>query len=252
MSEVSSDMSFAEQLEAHFKRCRDMEAPFNERLSAFADAVRAMSPSFAEAVDRLVRRLTDMGAGVAAPEPGEPMPPFFLPDENGALVSLDDILTRGPAVVVFHRGHWCPYCRISASVLAEAHKEFAAAGGQVVAITPDKQPFTRTLKEEARAPFPFLTDLDNGYALSLNLAIWVGEEMEKMIGDAGWALPRYQGSPGWMLPVPATFVVGQDGIVKARFVDPDYRRRMAVEDILKALRADLSAAAATSPRSAGD
>jgi len=77
--------------------------------------------------------------------------------------------------------------------------------------------------------------MDNGYALSLNLAIWVGAEMQKLMADLQ-DLPAYQGNSSWMLPIPATFVVGQDGRVKARFVDPDYRKRMAIEDPLAAIR----------------
>ena len=52
----------------------------------------------------------------------------------------------------------------------------------------------------------------------------------------GRTLPDYQGNDTWMLPIPATFVVGRDGLVKARFVDPDFRRRMAVEELIAALK----------------
>jgi peroxiredoxin len=78
--------------------------------------------------------------------------------------------------------------------------------------------------------------MDNGYALSLNLVVWVGAEMERMIASAGRDIPSYQGNTSWMLPIPATFVVGMDARIKARFVDPDYRKRMAVEALLTALR----------------
>jgi peroxiredoxin len=77
--------------------------------------------------------------------------------------------------------------------------------------------------------------MDNGYALSLNLAIWLGAEMQKMMAGRQ-DLPAFQGNSSWMLPIPATFVVGRDGIIRARFVDPDYRKRMAVDDLLKALK----------------
>jgi peroxiredoxin len=226
----------AEALEEAFQHCRDMDASLNERLQALADAVRTLSPTFADAVDRLVSRLEQSGAGASAPGPGDPMPPFVLPDDKGRLVSLEQLLRTGPAAVVFHRGHWCPYCRISADALAQAQKEVQDKGGQIVAIMPDREEFAAELKSESEAPFPILTDVDNGYALSLNLAIWVGAEMERMIAQAGWNLPDYQGNEAWMLPIPATFVVGTDGKVKARFVDPDYRRRMAIEDMLEALR----------------
>jgi peroxiredoxin len=78
--------------------------------------------------------------------------------------------------------------------------------------------------------------MDNGYALSLNLAIWVGAEVQELMAAGGRDLPRYQGNDSWMLPLPASFVVDADGIVRARFIDPDYRKRMAIEDLLQAVR----------------
>ena len=118
----------------------------------------------------------------------------------------------------------------------EAHEQIARDGGQIVAVMPDLQEFAAEFKAEARAPFPVLTDVDNGYALSLNLAIWVGEEMARALASIGRSLPKYQGNDSWTLPIPATFVVGMDGRVKKRFVDPDYRRRMAIDDLIAALR----------------
>ena len=79
--------------------------------------------------------------------------------------------------------------------------------------------------------------MDNGYAMSLNLAIWVGEEMKRLMAQSGWNLPNYQGNDAWILPIPATFIVASDGRVTARFVDPDYRKRMPMEDMLDALKA---------------
>jgi len=223
-------------LEEAFRDCRDMEASLGERLDSFARAVRTLSPPFADAVDRLVTRLQKSGAGQNAPQVGEPMPPFYLPDEAGRLVSLDRLLSEGPVAVTFHRGHWCPYCRLNTKALAQAQTEIERNGGQIVAIMPDRQQFAESFKTESQARFPILTDLDNGYALSLNLVIWVGSEMERMIASAGRDIPNYQGNTSWMLPIPATFVVGTDARIKVRFVDPDYRKRMAVETLLTALR----------------
>jgi peroxiredoxin len=226
----------AESLEEAFQHCCEMDASLADRLRALANAVQTLSPPFAETVDRLVSRLQQSDAGATAPRPGDPMPPFVLPDEKGHLVNLDNLLSSGPVAVTFHRGHWCPYCRINTDALAKAQKEIAAEGGQVIAVMPDRQQFAAAFKSELNASFPVLTDLDNGYALSLNLVIWVGEEMAQFISAAGWDIPRFQGNASWMLPIPATFVVGQDGRVKARFVDPDYRKRMAIADLTSALR----------------
>jgi peroxiredoxin len=224
-----------EDLEEAFKRIRGMDASLGEQLRIFSESARERRPDFAEAIDRLVDRLRQNGAGENSPKPGEPMPTFYLPDESGHMVGLDQMLAKGPVAVTFHRGHWCPYCRININALAQAHQSIASEGGQVVAIMPDRQKFASELKVKGQIPFPILTDMDNGYALSLNLAIWLGAEMQKMMAGRQ-DLPAFQGNSSWMLPIPATFVVGRDGIIRARFVDPDYRKRMAIEDLLKALK----------------
>jgi peroxiredoxin len=226
----------AAALEAAFQQAREMDASLGERLACIARVVRSLSPPFAEAVDRLVERLNQVDAGSSAPQPGETMPPFLLPDERGHLVSLDALLSKGPTAIVFNRGHWCPYCRLNTNALAKAQEELRTEGGHIVAIVPEGQRYAGRLKSEAKADFPILTDLDNGYALSLDLAIWVGEEMRRLIGAAGWDLPAYQGNETWILPIPATFVVDTEGIVTACFVDPDYRKRMAIDDLIAALR----------------
>ena len=226
----------SELLEEAFVKCRDMDASLAERLQAFAEAVRDLGPIFKSSVDDLVTMLSAHEVGEAAPKPGDKMPDFVLPDERGQLVSLDQLLKKGPVAVTFHRGHWCPYCRINTKALAEAQGQIAAAGGQVAAIMPDREHFTAELKAASEAPFPILTDIDNGYAMSLNLAFWVGDEMQKLMCQAGWDVAPSQGSDTWLLPIPATFVVGTNGEVKARFVDPDYRKRMTIEDLLAALK----------------
>jgi peroxiredoxin len=207
----------------------------HEQLRTFAETTRRERPEFAAAVDRLVERLRRYGAGESAPQIGEPMPPFVLPDHTSQMVSLEELLDRGPAAVTFHRGHWCPYCRININALAQAHKEIAADGGQIVAIMPDRQKFVGELKTQSNVPFPILTDMDNGYALSLNLAIWVGQEVQKMM-EGLRDLPTFQGNSSWMLPIPATFVVGRDGLIRARFIDPDYRKRMMIVNMIAALQ----------------
>ena len=224
-----------EELEQAFQRIGAMDASLDEQLKAFSDAVRRKRPQFAEAVDRLVGRLRESGAGTSAPQPGELMPPFHLPDENGHIVSLDRLLAKGPVAVTFHRGHWCPYCRINIKALTQTQEKIASEGGQIVAIMPDRQQFVSELKSAAKVPFTILTDMDNGYALSLNLAIWLGAEMQKMLTGLR-DLPSFQGNNSWILPIPATFVIAKDGLIRARFVDPDYRKRMAVDDLLAALK----------------
>src|SRR6516162_6981512 len=220
-----------ETLDDAFRRLRDLDVSLQEQLRTFAETTRRERPNFAAAVDRLVNRLRQYGAGESAPQVGESMPSFVLPDETAQLVSLDELLNRGPVAATFHRGHWCPYCRINISALVKAHREVLASGGQIVAIMPDRQKFVAEFKLQSKVPFPILTDMDNGYALSLNLTIWMGAEMQGMMEDR-LDLPAFQGSDSWMLPIPATFVVGRDGLIRARFIDPDYRNRMMISESL--------------------
>jgi len=231
-----TERALSHALEEAFIRCRDLEAPLADRLQAFTNEVRRLRPDFAATVDALVGRLADINAGATAPKVGEPMPGFVLPDEHGRLVKLDDLLGEGPVAIAFHRGHWCPYCRINIDALARAEAEIAAEHRHIAAIVPDRQRFAAWLKSDAKAPFPVLTDMDNGYAISLGLAIWVGDKVKPMMIGSGSGPSVSQGNDNWMLPIPATFVVGTDGIVRARFVDPDYRMRMAIDDMLAALR----------------
>jgi peroxiredoxin len=225
----------AEHLRHAFQHCREMEGTLGERLQAYAAAGRDFFPAYSEAVDRLVARVQENGGGENAPRAGEVMPPFVLPDETGRLVSLQSLTSAGPAVVMFYRGHWCPYCRLNVSAVINAQSQIEALGGRIVAIMPETQKYAQEFKSEAGAPFPVLTDLDNGYALSLNLAMWLGTEIKQLLSYID--LADFHGNEGWVLPIPATFVVGRDGLVKARFVDPDFRKRMEIDDLLAAVRA---------------
>ena len=125
-------------LDAAFWRVRDLDLSLQQQLRALSGTLRRESPEFAAAVDRLVTRLRHYGAGEAAPKIGDSMPPFVLPDEGEQRVSLEELLDRGPVAVIFHRGHWCPYCRININALVEAHKALPA-NAEIVAIMPDRQ-----------------------------------------------------------------------------------------------------------------
>jgi peroxiredoxin len=225
----------ATELQRAFQEARDLEGSMSDRLGRFAAAVRRHNPAFNAAVERLIARLLAHQAGQGAPKAGDVMPPFVLPDDAGRMVSLAELLVNGPAVVTFHRGHWCPYCRISIRTLAQAQDRIATRGARMVAIVPERQGFAAEMRSEAGARFPILIDMDNGYAMSLNLAIWVGAELRDYMSSIGRNLPEYQGNDSWTLPIPATFVVGQDGRVNAAFADPDFRQRMTVEQLLAAL-----------------
>ncbi|MFT3732112.1 MAG: peroxiredoxin-like family protein [Hyphomicrobium sp.] len=220
-------------LEDAFRRICASEIPLSERLNAFSEAVRRFSLPFANVYDDLVIRIRSGDAGFSVPKTGERMPPFALPDRENRLLTLDDLLREGPAVVSFNRGHWCEYCLIELAALRGTLNEFARRGARVVSIMPEIQTYISEMAD--RDAFTILSDIDNGYALELGLAIWLGDDVRKLYLEHGLELQKYNANDTWFLPIPATFVIGEDGIIIDRFVDPDFRNRMEIANILSAL-----------------
>ena len=200
---VASQSSLAEAFEAICV----MDAPLNARLAAYAEKLRELNFPFAEAYDELVGRLLVGEIGTASPKVGDSMPLFVLPGRCGHLVGLQDLLQKGPVVISFNRGHWCPFCRIELRTITRHHAEIAAIGGQVVSIIPDRQQFLGQLHKDTDDELTILTDVDNGYALSLGLVLWLGDRLKTLMKGRGHRLETYQGNDGWFVPLPATFVV---------------------------------------------
>jgi peroxiredoxin len=212
-------------LDDAFKKICAMEVPLGERLARFTAAVAEHGRPFALAYDNLVAQIGKAAAGATAPALGEPMPPFLLPDHTASLTSLDELLSNGPVVVSFNRGHWCEYCQLELRAFAAAHEEFAAAGAKVVSIMPERGEYTRTVRA-----------MTNG-ALNVGIVMWLGDEVCSLYKKFGLAIDRYQGNATWFVPIPATFVLNRNGTIVGRKVDPDFRHRMDIEEILQALGA---------------
>ena len=229
--------SVEEILQSALEDLLGADAPLAERLDTYARVLHQYNRPFAESVDRLVQRLTQVGAGSSAPAVGDRMPDFLLPDDDGRLVSLQSLLGRGPLVLAFRRGHWCPYCLLSTNALARVQTAIARSGARLAVVTPEREAFGKLLKLRTQAQFQVFSDIDNGYALSIGLAIAVGDEMREAMGGRGRDLGVYQGNDAWVLPIPATYVIDSTGVVAFRHVDADYRRRADVEAILAAIDA---------------
>lgn len=104
-----------------------------------------------------------------------------------------------------------------------------------MSIVPETATFSSRIVETNGLSFPVLSDLDHAIALQLGLAVWTGEELNTLYRSRGIDLERFQANAAALLPIPATFVVDADGRIRARYVDPEFRRRMPIEDILAAL-----------------
>lgn len=230
---MAAETPGAEQPADIVSRLRHRPLSLNQRLAAIAEELRFRNPDGAGVVDRFIARLEAAATGQDAPQVGEALPPFMMPDHQGRLVSLDGLLAQGPVVVMFYRGHWCPYCRMTMATLAEHRHRLAPA--RVVAVSAETQRYTRRIRAESQADFTFLSDMDAAYAASIGLAIMIESPLRELFAAIGHRIPDFQGSKGWVLPMPAVFVLGRDGLIKARHVDPDYRKRMEVDDLVAAI-----------------
>jgi peroxiredoxin len=228
--------SLEEALAEAFAKADTLAAPLDVRLKFYLGESRKLLPDLEATYDQLVARIRANGADILVPAVGERMPDFLMTDSEGHLVELAALLRKGPLVISFNRGPWCDYCGLELHALARAYPEILAKGGEVVSIVPETAKYARNLQATRGVPFRVLTDMDLGYALSLGLAFWVGQKIMDMYRGFGIDLAQFQGNGGWFLPIPATLVVGRDGRVKARFVDPDFRHRMRTEDIVEAVR----------------
>jgi peroxiredoxin len=100
---------------------------------------------------------------------------------------------------------------------------------------PDSARFSDGYVAQNDLPFPVLSDIDLGYSLSLGLIFWVGTEIQRLYKEAGVELEKYHGNQGYFLPMAAKFIVGRDGLLKARQVNIEFRERMEPEAIIEAL-----------------
>ena len=228
--------SLPRTLAAALNEAESLHASLNLRLLTYRDQSRRLRPEFARVYDELIERLSVLDRGEVGPKVGERLAEFNLPDENGKFVSLASLLQSGPAVISFNRGHWCPYCKLELRSLAAIHDQIKQLGARLVSIMPDSAQFTGSYAKQNELPFPILCDIDLGYSLSLGLIFWVGAEIRRMYEEAGVDLEKYHGNQGFFLPMAAKFIVSQDGLVRARQVNIEFRERMEPEAIVAVLK----------------
>jgi peroxiredoxin len=168
---------------------------------------------------------------------GSVAPAFRLRDHGGRQVSLQELSATGPAIVHFYRGSWCTYCHDGLTDLAAAHDEIRAAGGRVVAIAPPPSPGFLAVAQGDAARLPFTTLIDNGMkvAVAYGVAYSLPAQLRPIYLERGYAPPRNTRSGEWLVPIPATYVIGTDGTIVLGAVDVDYRNRLHPEQLLIAL-----------------
>ena len=211
------------------------------KLDAFkADFVAGKPPYNAPAeihpiMARATAELIASGQAGLALKAGDKAPEFTLNDPDGNPVSSAELLAKGPLVISFYRGVWCPYCNMELQALEETLPAFTAAGASLLAISPQTAPNSRKSLRNNKLNFTILSDTRNDVAAAFGLRFTLPDyliDLYKMLKND---LPTFNGDDSWTLPMPARYVIAQDGTILYAEVNPDYTHRPEPEDMLAVL-----------------
>ncbi len=187
------------------------------------------------AYDEFLERLDAGQVAAQACQPGDPMPGFVLPNAEGRLVESGELLAKGPLVVTFFRGGWCPYCSATLDALEAALPELTRTGGTLVAMTPETGGRALAMKRDRGLHYEVLVDVDLAVAMAFGIVFRTPPLYVELLRRRGVDVAERSGNPAWLLPVPATFLVGQDGTVARSWVNIDFTQRAEPDEILTAL-----------------
>lgn len=167
---------------------------------------------------------------------GTKAPDFSLPDYTGRVITLSEETTKGPVVLIFYRGHWCPFCNLELQAYQRYMNEMTSLHAQLIAVSPQTPEHSMSMQQKNELSFHVLSDLHNQTAEKYNLKFKLPEYAHEIYRSLDISLDTFNGDSAWELPVPATYVIDSEGIIRAGFADADYKKRMEPADVLQILR----------------
>lgn len=213
-------------------------ATLASQLDAFRAEFSTLAPAdIRDAMERADAALLASGIAERALKAGDRAPDFALPDVDGRMMSLAELLRDGPLVLSFYRGGWCPYCNLELRALQQAMPDFAHHGARLAAISPQTPDESLSTAEKNALAFPVLSDRGSATARAFGIAFDLADALRPIYTRLGHPLPTRNGSDDWTLPIPATYVIDRDGSIRFAHVDTDYRNRLEPAQIVRALRA---------------
>ncbi|WP_175873486.1 peroxiredoxin-like family protein [Burkholderia sp. BCC0397] len=212
-----------------------------DKLDAFRADFKAGKPPFNAppeihpVMERATAELIASGQAGRAIKAGDRAPHFKLKDQDGNDVSSGALLVKGPLVVTFYRGVWCPYCNIELQAINDVLPEIRAYGANVVAISPQTPVNSRKSVRTNELGFPVLSDVNGQTGADFGLRFALPDYLVELYKNLKNDLPAFNNDPSWTLPMPARYVIGQNGIVLYSEVNPDYTRRPDPSDMFPVL-----------------
>lgn len=219
-----------------------------DKLDAFRVDFKAGKPPFNAppeihpVMERATAELIASGQAGRAIKAGDRAPSFKLKDQDGNDVSSAALLVKGPLVVTFYRGVWCPYCNIELQAINEVLPEIRSYGANVVAISPQTPVNSRKAVRTNELGFPVLSDVNGQTGADFGLRFALPDYLVELYKNLKNDLPAFNNDPSWTLPMPARYVIGQDGIVLYSEVNPDYTRRPDPSDMFPVLEKAIASA----------
>jgi peroxiredoxin len=185
-------------------------------------------PNVVAALESSVAELVQTGLVRQALKAGEVAPMFRLRSRNGDFVSLSEVLDRGPAVISFFRGGWCPFCRLELQALTQARAEIERFGATLIGLSP-------LPNAESYSSFLILTDPGCRIAARYRIAFTVAPQFRPAYLALGYPERSEKGPDRWVLPLPVMYIIDRNGIVVLSYVDADYTTRVEPTEIAVAL-----------------
>jgi len=201
-----------------------------------AKSAQNAPPERREAFQRGIDQLIADGFADRAVKEGDIVPDFTLPNAGGDQVSLYARLARGPVVLAFYRGGWCPYCNIQLRAYQAILPELQSLGATLIAISPEPPDASLSTTEKNELEFEVLSDINSDAGRAFRLMFELSDELQAIYAEMGNDLARRNADGEWHLPIPATYVIDTNKRVALAFVDADYRNRLEPADIIAALR----------------
>lgn len=183
------------------------------------------TPEQFDVMKRATKELIDSGLAKRALKVGDTAPDFALKDADGNVVRLEELLARGPLVLSFYRGVWCPYCNIELQALEAARNDIVERGAQLVAVSPQTASNSRKSQRDNKLGFPILSDPRSELAATFGIRFQMPEDLIELYKGFGNNLPLVNDDPSWRLPMPARYVIGTNRVIAYAEVSPDYTRR---------------------------